>query len=269
MLTGIYVKRCDINLKKEVPLLSLSPCKLKAPRNYKDLENNSLEVTGSQMNHKTNDILLKAHSDASLGVIDWFAHDRVLSSLSNGLQSNEDEEAVSISTVKKGLQSLLHAWYSAQLHALASSGVEVNSLVLGNKSLLHFVVKDNKSAKYGKAHAPSNVSIGVTSNNGEQWIDILYVLSTSEEPPLGDKLYAYELEFGEEKTRDSNQKWSELLLRKLNFGDPIYMYSVKEGTHDKFFGSKVSTLGWMGTAVSDVINSRYFSLTTVSGLSDL
>lgn len=262
----IYVKRCDINLKKEVPLLSLCPCKLKAPRNYKDLENNSLEVTGSQMNHKTNDILLKAHSDASLGVIDWFAHDRVLSALSNGLQSNEDEEAVSISTVKKGLQSLLHAWYSAQLHALASSGVEVNSLILGNKSLLHFVVKDNKSAKYGKAHAPSNVSFGVTNNNGEQWIDILYVLSTSEEPPLGDKLYAYELEFGEEKTRDSNQKWSELLLRKLNFGDPIYMYSVKERTHDKFFSSKISTLGWMGTAVSDVINRLTVLLSSAAGL---
>lgn len=267
MLAGVYVKRCDINLKEEVPLLSLSPCQLKAPRLYKDHENEGLETIGSQMNHKTNDVLLKANSEAGIGVIDWFAHDRVLSALSIGLPINEDEEAVSISTIKKGLHSLLYACYSAQRHAIASyAGVEVNSLVLGNKSLLHFVVKDNISAKYGKVHAPSNVSLGIANNNGEKWMDILYVLSAAEEPLLGDKFYAYELAFGEGKMGDNNQKWSELLLGKLDFRDPIYFYSVKERTRDKFFSSNISSFRWMGTAVSDVINSRYFSLTTVSGV---
>lgn len=267
MLAGVYVKRCDINLKKEVPLLSLSPCQLKAPRLYKEHENEGLETIGSQMNHKTNNVLLKANSEAGIGVIDWFAHDRVLSALSNGLPINEDEEAVSISTIKKGLHSLLYACYSAQRHAIASyAGVEVNSLVLGNKSLLHFVVKDYISAKYGKVHAPSNVSLGIANNNGEKWIDILYVLSAAEEPLLGDKFYAYELAFGEGKMGDNNQKWSELLLGKLDFRDPIYFYSVKERTRDKFFSSNISSFRWMGTAVSDVINSRYFSLTTVSGV---
>ncbi|XP_058188783.1 peroxisomal ATPase PEX1 isoform X2 [Rhododendron vialii] len=263
----VYVKRCDINLKKEVPLLSLSPCQLKAPRLYKDHENEGLETIGSQMNHKTNDVLLKANSEAGIGVIDWFAHDRVLLALSNGLPINEDEEAVSISTIKKGLHSLLYACYSAQRHAIASyAGVEVNSLVLGNKSLLHFVVKDYISAKYGKVHAPSNVSLGIANNNGEKWIDILYVLSAAEEPLLGDKLYAYELAFGEGKMGDNNQKWSELLLGKLDFRDPIYFYSVKERTRDKFFSSNISSFRWMGTAVSDVINRLTVLLSSAAGM---
>ncbi|KAL7210807.1 hypothetical protein ACSBR2_013809 [Camellia fascicularis] len=262
----IYVRRCNINLKREVPLLSVSPCQLKMSGNNKAIENNGLEVVGSQKNRKTNDILLKTKSDTNMGIIEWSTHERVLAALSNGLPSNKDEEAVTQPIIKKGLHNLLHAWHSAHLHAIASNaGVEVNSLVLGNESLLHFVVKDYSIGKHGKVQTSSNFSFGITNRIGEPWIDILYVLSISEEPLHDDKVYAYEFAFDEGNMGDNNLSSSELLVGKLSLGDPVYFYSVKERTSNKFFSPKISSLGWMGTAASDIINRLIVLLCPASG----
>lgn len=262
----IYVRRCNINLKREVPLLSVSPCQLKMSGNDKAIENNGLEVVGSQKNRKTNDILLKTKSDTKMGIIEWSTHERVLAALSNGLPSNKDEEAVTQPIIKKGLHNLLHAWHSAHLHAIASNaGVEVNSLVLGNESLLHFVVKDYSIGKHGKVQTSSNFSFGITNRIGEPWIDILYVLSISEEPLHDDKVYAYEFAFDEGNMGDNNLSSSELLVGKLSLGDPVYFYSVKERTSNKFFSPKISSLGWMGTAASDIINRLIVLLCPASG----
>lgn len=262
----IYVRRCNINLKSEVPLLSVSPCQLKMSGNNKAIENNGLEVVGSQKNRKTNDILLKTKSDTNMGIIEWSTHERVLAALSNGLPSNKDEEAVTQPIIKKGLHNLLHAWHSAHLHAIASNaGVEVNSLVLGNESLLHFVVKDYSIGKHGKVQTSSNCSFGITNRIGEPWIDILYVLSISEEPLHDDKVYAYEFAFDEGNMGDNNLSSSELLVGKLSLGDPVYFYSVKERTSNKFFSPKISSLGWMGTAASDIINRLTVLLCPASG----
>lgn len=262
----IYVRRCNINLKREVPLLSVSPCQLKMSGNNKAIENNGLEVVGSQKNRKTNDILLKTKSDTNMGIIEWSTHERVLAALSNGLPSNKDEEAVTQPIIKKGLHNLLHAWHSAHLHAIASNaGVEVNSLVLGNESLLHFVVKDYSIGKHGKVQTSSNFSFGITNRIGEPWIDILYVLSISEEPLHDDKVYAYEFAFDKGNMGDNNLSSSELLVGKLSLGDPVYFYSVKERTSNKFFSPKISSLGWMGTAASDIINRLIVLLCPASG----
>ncbi|KAF5935954.1 hypothetical protein HYC85_027083 [Camellia sinensis] len=262
----IYVRRCNINLKREVPLLSVSPCQLKMSGNNKAIDNDGLEVVGSQKNHKTNDVLLKTKSDTNMGIIEWSTHERVLAALSNGLPSNKDEEAATQSIIKKGLHNILHAWHSAHLHAIASNaGVEVNSLVLGNESLLHFVVKDYSIGKHGKVQTSSNFSFGITNRIGEPWIDILYVLSISEEPLHDDKVYTYEFVFDEGNMGDNNLSSSELLVGKLSLGDPVYFYSVKERTSNKFFSPKISSLGWMGTAASDIINRLIVLLCPASG----
>ncbi|CAL5410823.1 unnamed protein product [Camellia sinensis] len=262
----IYVRRCNINLKREVPLLSVSPCQLKMSGNSKAIDNDGLEVVGSQKNRKTNDVLLKTKSDTNMGIIEWSTHERVLAALSNGLPSNKDEEAATQSIIKKGLHNLLHAWHSAHLHAIASNaGVEVNSLVLGNESLLHFVVKDYSIGKHGKVQTSSNFSFGITNRIGEPWIDILYVLSISEEPLHDDKVYAYEFVFDKGNMGDNNLSSSELLVGKLSLGDPVYFYSVKERTSNKFFSPKISSLGWMGTAASDIINRLIVVLCPASG----
>ncbi|KAL6965453.1 hypothetical protein U1Q18_036505 [Sarracenia purpurea var. burkii] len=250
----IYVKRCHINLKKEVPLLSLSPCQLKVSWNTKDLQNSGLEVIGSRENRTTNDIL-EPISETSWGIVDWSTHGEVLSAISNGLPSNSNEEAVTISDIKNRLRSLLHAWYSAQLHVIASNaGVEVTSLVLGNKSLLHFVMKEYRTGKNRKVQTSSTSSFGTRTKTGEAWIDILYVLSTFGESIHGDEVYAYELAFDKGNMGENNLKSSELLLGKMNLGDPVYLDSVKEKISEKFSSTQISSVGWMGTAVSEVIN---------------
>ncbi|XP_052201565.1 peroxisome biogenesis protein 1 isoform X2 [Diospyros lotus] len=262
----ILVKRCNINPKKEIPSLSFSPCHLNISENNNALENNGVEVFGSQRNHKADNIHLKTNSESNMGAYDWSTHERVIAALSNGLRGNDDPVAVN-KTNKKVLYGLFQAWYSAQLRAIAmNAGEEVKSLILGNQSLLHFVVKDYTAAKHGKVPLSSRFTLGMGNRVGEPEIDILYVLSSSEEIQQNEMVYAYELAFNEGNMGDNNLRSSDLLLGKLNLGDPLFLEYVNDGTSEKFFSSKISSLGWMGTAPSDFIDRLILLLSPASGL---
>ncbi|KAF7837559.1 peroxisome biogenesis protein 1 isoform X2 [Senna tora] len=70
---------------------------------------------------------------------DWSIHNEVINVVLDESHYKEDEEVANQSENKKGLQHLLRFWYIAQLDAITSfTGMEVNALVLGSKTLLHF-----------------------------------------------------------------------------------------------------------------------------------
>uniref|UniRef100_A0A5B7BPC2 Peroxisomal ATPase PEX1 n=1 Tax=Davidia involucrata TaxID=16924 RepID=A0A5B7BPC2_DAVIN len=251
----IYVKRFNISLKKDIPKLSLSPCQFKMFGKNKALENNGLEVLDSHKNQKTKHMLLRTNSDTDMGIIDWSTHARVVAALSDESPTNEDEEAATKSNTRKGIQSLLHAWCFAQLEAIASNaGVEVNSLVFGNETLLHFEVNGYKFGTHGKVQVSSNGSLEIRSRTGEPSVDILYILSISGESLHSDTVNAYELAFDEGNKRNNSPRGLESLLGKLHLGDGVCFYSVKERTSDKDFNFSISSLSWMGTTASDVFN---------------
>ncbi|KAK8362138.1 hypothetical protein V6Z12_A03G082800 [Gossypium hirsutum] len=72
--------------------------------------------------------------------VNWSTHENVVAALSSEFPCQEAEDC-NHQDNKKGLECLLQAWFLAQLDAIASNAeTEVNTLILGSESLLHFQV---------------------------------------------------------------------------------------------------------------------------------
>ena len=260
ILAGVYIKRCNINLKKEISLLSLSPCQFKMFEKNKTLEENGLEVLDSHTNHKTKSMLLEANSDTYMNLSDWSTHEEVAAALSFESLGSEDEKISPQSGSRKGLQSLLQAWFLAHLDVINSNtGTEVDSLVLGNETLLHFNMTGDKFRTLGKFQASSNGSLKNRSKDRKLSVEILYILAISEESQHSGKFNAYELSFSEENKRKNNLGSLVSVVGNLHLGEPVSLYCIKERSA-KGFSLTASSLSWIGTAASDIINSRYFHL---------
>lgn len=200
----------------------------------------------------------KIYHDTEMGVIDWSVHEKILPALFN--ESPDDDNDVTGHKNSKRLLSLLRSWCSAQLQAVVSSvGVDVNSLILGQKTLIHFKLKDHEFEDIERLATSCNVSLGSRNRTGELSVDVLYVLSISEENHSGENIAAYELSLTKTKSEQNNQRRFELPVDKVQLDEGVYFDSVKERTFNKYLHSTVSSLGWMGTAASDITNSRYFS----------
>lgn len=234
----------------------------------KDLEENGLEVLDSHTNRKTKSVLLDANS-GTLNMSDWSTNEEVAVALSVESPGIEDEKSSQQSGSRKGLQSLLQAWFLAHLDAINSnSGTEVDSLVLGNETLLHFNMTGDKFGTLRKFQASSNGSWKNGSKDRESSVEILYMLSISEESPQSGKFTAYELSFPKGNKRQNNFGSFESLVGNLHLGEPVSLYCVKERSA-KGFSLTASSLSWIGTAAADIINSRYFHLMVLCTLTYL
>lgn len=267
VLVGVYLKRCNINLKKEISSLSISPCQFKMFEKNKAFEENGLEVLDS---HKPK--LPETKSGAYMNISDWSIHEEFAAALSfgslgskdekpspqsgfrEGLQS-QDETLSPSSDSGKGLQSFLQAWFLAHLEAINSrTGREVDSLVLGDETLLHFNLRKDKLGTRGKFQASSNDSFKVGS------VEVLYILSVKDKSQHSGNFNTYELCFHEENKRSSTMRSLELLVRNLCLGDPVSFNAIKERASTEGFSLTESSSSWIGTVASDIINSRYFHL---------
>lgn len=251
------MRKCYVTQKKDTPSFSLSPCDFKMFGKKEARENSGLGDLDNHNNRKAKNMHLQTNSDTDMDMIDWSSHERFIAALSNDFPGNQDEEGSMKSNSRKGISSLLRAWFLAQLDIIASnSGVGVNSLVLGNRTLLHFELKGYRFAKHGKEQAAYNRSVEIRSRLAESSADIVYVLSTSEGSLGGRRVNAYELTFDEGDIEDSKSINLNLLLGKLHLGEGVSFYSVKERFVNKCFNTTISSLSWMGTTASDVTNSR-------------
>jgi peroxin-1 len=240
----LYLKRCNIDIKEDPPLYSLSPCSFRMKGNSEELENNGTENLLDT--HKPKTTFLHSILDDDVAVRDWSTHDRVVSSLFYKSASNEDKEAYLKSFNKNRIPTLLYTWCLSQFQAIVSNaGQKVSSLVLPNKTLFHFEVKSNKFEKDGKRN-----------KSGESYVDIIYILSNIDESLYAEEIYGYEIFFDIENGDADKPKKLDLMLGKLKLGDSISFNSIKEKSSNKRFNTNVSALKWMGTAVSDVTNSR-------------
>lgn len=242
------MKRFNVKLKKEIPLVSLSPCEFKVLQENGVSEENNAEVLGNKKNNKIITTLFRTNSDIEMGTIDWSTHEKIATAFSSE-SSKENKETSVKSDMKKGIAALLHRWCLAQLHAVTlKAGVEVKSLILGNTTLLHFKVKDDRSIKHGVQ----------TMNGGEAALDVVYVLSISDESIHDEKIDAYEVAFDEGSKLTTTPESSEPWLGKLQLGNGLSIRTVREKCFAKSTSLTISSLDWMGMAASDVINSRYF-----------
>ncbi|KAJ8541601.1 hypothetical protein K7X08_002417 [Anisodus acutangulus] len=250
----VYVKRFNVKLKKEIPLVTLSPCEFKIFQETGVSEENNAEVLDKKNNNKTITTLLGTNSDAEMGTIDWSIHEKIAAAFSCE-SSKEDKETSIKSDIKKDIAAFLHRWCLAQLHAVTiTAGVEVKSLILGNTTLLHFKVKDNRSIKHGVQ----------TMNCGEASLDAVYVLSTSDESIHDEKIDAYEVAFDEGSKLTTSPESFEPWLGKLQLGNGLSIRTVREKFFAKSTNLTTSSLDWMGTAASDVINRLVVLLSSAS-----
>lgn len=248
----IYLKGCITDLKDIASLsLSLSPCYFKMLGQDKPVEKPGPELIDIDKLRKPRKTSLDTYMDA----VDWSIHDKIIATLSQDFPSKQEEKTGYLSDNKKGLRRLLEAWYQAQLDAIAAtSGVEVNSLILGKETLLHFEVKgydfgiDRKTREQASSY--SNGSLKNRNKTGEMQLEFLYVLSIPEESVHGIEVNAYSLAFDERKKDNLGLE----LFERLKLGAPVSFHSLKESNSFTGFSSNASSLSWMGTTASDVIN---------------
>lgn len=214
-------------MKKDIPLLSVSPCRIRSLGNNNSVETKGPHVTDSRKPFKFNDY---DTDSVELSTSGTFTKSLSYEPL------NENEDANSQFCSRKDIQGVIRAWCVAQLDAIASNeGTDVNSLVMGNATLLQIKVKGNRNKKRN--------------------IDIMYILKISEEDMHGGQVNAYEIVLNEEK---KDLEGLQLLFDKLELGDPVNFLSVNEGNSGRSVPRGMSS--WMEGAASDITNSRYFSL---------
>lgn len=187
----------------------------------------------------------KFYSDTEMGVIDWSVHEKIIPAIFN--ESTDDDNDVTVTGLKtsKRLSSLLRSWCSAQLQAVVSSvGVDVNSLILGQKTLIHFKLKDHEFENIERLEKSFNGSLGSRNRTGEQSVDILYILSISEENRSGENIAAYELSLTKMNSEQNNQRRFELPVDKVQLDEGVYFDSVKERTYNKYPQQFLPWAGW-------------------------
>ncbi|KAM1796138.1 hypothetical protein ACFX11_036406 [Malus domestica] len=263
----VYLKECNGILKNDIPFLSLSPCHFKILKD-KAVERNGLDVLERHKLRKKKNMLLTTGSSTYIDVADWSTHDKVVAAFSYESSCKEDEEAAPHSDELKGVKSLVKVWILAQFDAIASNaGEKVNSLVLGNETILHFEVKGHKFEIEEKLQESSDGSFENKKKNAEQPVEILYVLKFSNESQLAGN--AYELVFDERNKGTDNiggvESIGKLKVVDPKTADPVTFNSVRERMSEKYINSDVSTLSWMGTIASDVLNRMLVLLSPASG----
>ncbi|CAI9115532.1 OLC1v1016449C1 [Oldenlandia corymbosa var. corymbosa] len=261
-----YLKSWQGNLNKEISLLRISPCQVEKFQKYEIFENNGAKVLDSQKNSRTAEMLLGKNMEAEMVVANWSMHQRIAAAISNEFRGNEDDKDHTVETsIKKVLSAFLLAWYLAQLDAIASStGVKLNSLVIGSNTLLHFVVKQNLVEQFGK-QGPADALSKTQFQAGDTPVDIFYVLSVSEQTLPAKKLDLFELSIDSTSgnTFDSHLN---VLLPKVQLGDHKFISAVDQRVPAKSVGLTVSSLNWMGRILSDVIDRLKAFLLSNSGV---
>ncbi|KAI7727261.1 hypothetical protein M8C21_032864, partial [Ambrosia artemisiifolia] len=252
-LRRIHVKSCNVVVQKDSPPFVLSPFQFKMIG--KVSENGSFGNLHGHKNRNTEKLLLKTDSDTQFDVTDWSTHERTIKLFSDHSSGQQNEGTSASSSSKSGLVVLPRAWILAQLDAIMSfSKTELNSMVLGNKTLLHFQVK---GIGFAGAHEVRKRAAG-------SLVDIMYVLSISEDSLQGG--VAYELEFSEVNKMSKNKKHLEFFLEKLCLGEGLPLHSVQEKISVKPSNLKISSLSWMGTTADDVTNRLMVLLSPSSGM---
>lgn len=230
------------------------------------IENNTLEVVSNHENHKIKDALKKISSNAEMGISDWSMHEKIVAALSSGSSHDGLEETTTKTGEthnkaghRNGLSSLLRAWCLAQLDTFVlNSAEDVSSLVIGSNILLHLKVKNHTLPRHGKIQSSSNKFPRNRNQAEEPLVDVLYMLSLSEESLHDEDVNAYELAFGKSGRDNYTSRSLDVLLGKLQLGDILFSHVARETPPDNILSAAISTLDWMGTAPSDVNHSRYF-----------
>lgn len=244
------MKACNTILEKNIPSTSLFPCQFKLLSQENSVEKDGLKVSHDRNNHIDKKVQAKAASGLFVDTIDWSIQNKVLEAVSYESNYKAEEETTNQSQNHRGLQNLVRLWYITQLKAITSiSGMEVSSLIMGDKTLLHFEVSCYKLGSDGKAQFAYS-----PSENSSNAAELLFLLTFGEEYLHNGKLRAYEVGLGGE--HDNINVVDLKVFERMKLCDPVSIISIEERTSEDNINSNLSPLGWMEKTADDVINSR-------------
>ncbi|KAI3965795.1 hypothetical protein MKX01_010752 [Papaver californicum] len=259
----VYIKECSNTTRSNSSLFKLSPCR------FKLLAANKKDDLGIESRRKGRSRSLSSSTNllTDSGIPDFSIYEELIAALSWESPKCEVEETKPQSDNVRPQQGLVHAWFSAQLEAIVSNtGIDVNSLVLGTETLLHFKVMHSNF----RTHVKEQQSIGGSgegrNRTEEPPIELLYLLTYSAESSPNGGPGVYEFSLKGDKNNMDNLNHFELSFAKMDLGDPIYLDSVKEKFFEKSFSSTLSSLSWMQKAASEIIYRLTVLLSPTSGM---
>lgn len=260
----LYVQRYGDDLKNDVPSYSLSPCQFIMFHNSKDPQNNAGEVFDESSNLEGIHSLPQMAHD--VGSPDWSSQEKLVSALSDGSFDTIAKEVGIPSNPKEKLKGLLYAWLVAQFRGITSiAGVKATSLVFGPTTFLRFKLMVNDGGSDGERQTSTTDSLEDGRMIAGSVNEILYVLNASPESLHGHKYSAYELRVGEDDTNKVHDGLK-LFFGNVSLGSFISYNTYKNHIFNQVSSPTTSSLSWMGTAVSDVINRLTLLLSPARGM---
>ncbi|XP_031387514.1 peroxisome biogenesis protein 1 isoform X2 [Punica granatum] len=258
----VNVRRFNNLLNKNIPSGSICPASFRiVGKNEKKGRGVLHKQNRSKKNTKS-----MHHSALFMDVEDWSTHEEVINVLSHEPNVREVSETADRSSIKKGLQSLLKAWFTAHLDAIASNCQgKIDSFLLGNISLLHFEVKSCDLNFPPKAYFISNASLRNRTKAPSQPVELLYLLSLSDGPILSRRVSAYQIAVDATKEKPHDLGGLDILAEKVDWSEPVSLHSSKERVSNNEITVDFSSLSWMQTSTSDVVNRMMVLLSPASG----
>ncbi|KAK4791038.1 hypothetical protein SAY86_031451 [Trapa natans] len=257
----VHVKRFNNILYKNIPSVSICPA------TFRMIQTN--EKKGQEEYDKVNQSKKSTrlmHSPFLMDVEDWSIHEEVVNLLSHGPNVREFGEATNGSSSERGLQSLLKAWFTAHIDAISSNSQgKINYFLLGSVNLLHFEIKSHHISFPPKAYVSSTASMRNRSKGPSQPLELLYLLCISDESTLHQRINVYQIDIDVTKGRPDNPGGIDILVEKVGWSDPVSLYSTRERASNNEIAVDLSTLSWMQTAASDIVNRLVVLLSPASG----
>ncbi|XP_026395273.1 peroxisome biogenesis protein 1-like isoform X1 [Papaver somniferum] len=263
----VYIKECSNITRSNSSLLKLSPCQFKLRESGTTNKKDDMGLIESRRKSRSRSMSSSSNLLTDSGIPDFSIYEELTAVLSRESPKCEVEETKPQSDNVRPQQGLVHAWFSAQLEAIISNtGIDVNSLVLGTETLLHFEVLNSSFRTHVKEQQSIDGSGEGRTRTEEPPIELLYLLANSAESSPNGGPGIYEFSLKDDKNSMDNLNHLELSFAKMDLGDPIYLDSVKEKFFEKNFSSTLSSLSWMQKAASEIIYRLAVLLSPTSGI---
>uniref|UniRef100_A0A7N0UHM7 Peroxisomal ATPase PEX1 n=1 Tax=Kalanchoe fedtschenkoi TaxID=63787 RepID=A0A7N0UHM7_KALFE len=254
----IYLKSSNFNLKKDTPSFLLSPYKFNMLVKENSGNKNILEAFKSHSDPMTQSMPSSISSD----MVEHSAR-QLIASFRDGFRVEQNVKDSLHSARYDGLRSLLKVWINAQLEAISlNAKVDVTSLILSKETLVHFEVRDRHSPTLEQVQSLPNGSSTENIRVEVPSVDILFMLSLEGVASDGS-FNGFEIYGNNMNVRKDIDDLDSLFLN-LSLGAPVIIDAAEERTSQKTSCLTPSSLNWVASASTNVINRLAILLSPIS-----
>ncbi|XP_078428724.1 peroxisome 1 [Wolffia australiana] len=227
------------HLRKDVPFMTLSPCRFKFSGRNKAAENDSAIMPEKYKSSTT------VVSPLNSGTADWSIHEELMSYVCHECYKRSSQTPAS---KLEEIKCLIWLWLVGQLKAMIAydGGRSINSLFLSSETLFHFDLAGSDSAER-RYSSPETVSPGGIIK-GMSRGELLFLLKSESLSGGFQELVEFSLSSA---TCDSTTHQDlQPALDKLEFGEPVSLSAIWVPPSARNFACTISSLSWMEKAIS-------------------